>query len=144
MNLLSEVHVLYGLVGVASRSGHAGFFLHTVNLCSTAVPLDEALAKRNTWTRVQVPCVNLENNWQSRFGDTPCDLLKVDIEGSELDFFRQEPRFLQRTKAILFEWHKWRETLPEIETCLSAQGFALKRILHEGDGLGTALFVRGN
>jgi FkbM family methyltransferase len=142
VNRLSDVFVLHGLVGVKSQTGHAAFFLHTANVCSTAVPTDEALNKSNTWRRVQVPCVNLEENWLSRFGDTACDLLKVDIEGSEMDFFRQESRFLLRTRAILLEWHKWRVTLPEIETCLSEQGFALKRILHEGDGLGTALFTR--
>jgi FkbM family methyltransferase len=142
-NQLNDVHVLHGLVGVRNRTGHADFFLHTANVCSTAVPPAGALDQRNTWTRVKVPCVNLEESWQSRFRDAPCDLLKIDIEGSEMDFFRQEPRFLQRTKAILLEWHAWRTTSPEIQTYLSAQGFALKRILHEGNGLGTALFVRG-
>lgn len=141
-NRLDSVHVIHGLVGVESLTGQANFFLHTANVCSTAVPPDEALNYRNTWNRIQVPCVNLEENWQSHFGDLPCDLLKVDIEGSEMDFFRQEPQFLKRTKAILLEWHAWRVTLPEIRAYLSAQGFALKRILHEGDGLGTALLVR--
>jgi len=61
---------------------------------------------------------------------------------SEMDFFRDEPLFLQRTKAILLEWRKWRVTLPEIKTYLSERGFALKKILHEDDGLGTALFVQ--
>lgn len=141
-NHLSHVHVLHGLVGVRSQAGRADFFLHTANVCSTAVPSDEARNKRNTWTRVQVPCVNLDESWLSHFGDTPCDLLKVDIEGSEMDFFRMEPRFLQRTNAMLLEWHEWRVTLPDVEAYLSAQGFALKRILHHADGLGTALFLR--
>jgi predicted transcriptional regulator len=29
-------------------------------------------------------------NWSKRFGDTPCDLLKMDIEGSETKFFQNE------------------------------------------------------
>jgi hypothetical protein len=89
-----------------------------------------------------VPCVNLEENWQLYFGNTPCDLLKIDIEGSEMDFFRNEPLFLKRARAILIEWHKWRVTFAEIETFLAEQSFVLKKILHEGGGLGTALFVR--
>lgn len=141
-NRLNDVHVLHGLVGVDSKSGQADFFLHTSNVCSTAAPTNESLKKSNTWTRVQVPCVNLQENWRSRFGDISCDLLKVDIEGSEMDFFRNEPAFLQRTKAILLEWHKWRVTLPEITTFLSHRDFVLGKVLQEGDGLGTALFIR--
>lgn len=141
-NNLANVHVLHGLLGAENRGGTAGFFLHVSNVCSTAAPPGAALTKANTWKRVQVPCVNLDENWQSSFGEMPCDLLKVDIEGSEMDFFHNEPLFLQRTKAILIEWHKWRVTLAEVEAFLSEQGFVLKKILHEGDGLGTALFVR--
>jgi len=142
VNDLANVHVLHGLVGTENKGGQASFYLHTSNVCSTAAPTDESLNKANTWKRVQVPCVNLEENWRSNFGDAPCDLLKIDIEGSEMDFFRNETYFLQRTGAILIEWHKWRVTLAEIETFLSKQGFVLKKILSEGDGLGTALFVR--
>jgi FkbM family methyltransferase len=144
VNGLDGVHALHGLVGVKSETGQANFFLHTSNVCSTASPTEEALDASNTWTRVQVPCINLENSWQSYFGDAPCDLLKVDIEGSEMDFFCNEPQFLQRTKAILLEWHKWRVSLPEVKEFLAGRGFALKKILHDGDGLGTALFVRTN
>jgi FkbM family methyltransferase len=144
MNNLNGVHVLHGLLGVESESGRADFFLHVSNVCSTAVPQDEAMNQNHTWTRVQVPCIKLEENWHSRFGNIPCDLLKIDIEGSEMDFFRKEPIFLQRTKAILIEWHKWHVDFKEIETFLSERNFTLKIILHEGDNLGTALFVREN
>jgi hypothetical protein len=41
----------------------------------------------------------------------------------------------------LIEWHKWRVTLAEVEAFLSEQGFVLEKILHEVDGMGTALFV---
>jgi FkbM family methyltransferase len=141
-NHLANVHVLHGLVGTENKRGQASFFLHASNVCSTATPPDTALNTANTWKRVQVPCVNLEENWQLYFGDMPCDLLKVDIEGSEMDFFHNEPVFLKRARAILIEWHKWRVTFAEVEAFLSQQGFALKKILHDSDGLGTALFVR--
>jgi FkbM family methyltransferase len=141
-NNLANVHVLHGLVGMENRGGQASFFLHASNVCSTATPPDSALNAANTWKRVQVPCVNLEENWQLHFGNTRCDLLKVDIEGSEMDFFRNEPSFLKRARAILIEWHKWRVTFAEVEAFLSEQGFVLKKILHEDGGLGTALFIR--
>ena len=68
-------------------------------------------------------------------------MLKLDIEGSEMDFFRNETGFLRRVQTILIEWHKWRVTLAEVEAFLSEQGFVLEKILHEVDGMGTALFV---
>jgi FkbM family methyltransferase len=141
-NHLVNVHVLHGLIGAENKSGLASFFLHTSNVCSTAIPPEATMNKTNTWKRIQAPCVNLDEKWQSIFGNMPCDLLKVDIEGSEMDFFRNEPAFLQRSRVILIEWHKWRVTFAEVETFLSEQGFVLKKILHDGSGLGTALFVR--
>lgn len=98
VNNLSDVHMLHGLGGVENKSGHADFFLHASNVCSTAAPTDDAMNKSNTWTRVQVPCINLEKNWQSRFGSASCDLLKVDIEGSEMDFFRMSRVFCNARK----------------------------------------------
>jgi FkbM family methyltransferase len=144
INGLKDVRALHGLVGVKSESGKANFFLHTSNVCSTATPVEENAGTNQTWTKVQVPVINLEEKWKSLFGETPCDLLKVDIEGSEMDFFQNEPAFLLRTKAILLEWHKWRVTLPEIESFLAKKNFVVKKILHDGDGLGTALFISKN
>lgn len=144
VNHLRDIHVLHGLVGVESQTGHADFFVHVSNVVSTAIPQTAGITQNNTWKRVEVPCVKLEENWQSCFGSTPCDLLKVDIEGSEMNFFRSEPDFLRRTKAILLEWHKSRVSLNEVKTFLSGQGFALQKILHEDDGLGTAVFKRTN
>jgi FkbM family methyltransferase len=141
-NNLRNVHVLHGLVGTRGKGGQASFFVHTSNVCSTAAPLDVSLGEANTWTQVQVPCVSIEENWRKHFGNEACDLLKIDIEGSEMDFFRNETDFLRRVKMILIEWHKWRVSLGEIEEFLSKEGFSLKSILHEDAGLGTAIFAR--
>ena len=142
-NQLANVHAMHGLVGVASKTGSSDFFLHnTSNVCSTTTLAKEELEKGGNWTRVQIPCINLEEKWKTLVGDVPCDLLKVDIEGSEMDFFRNEPQFVDRTKAILIEWHKYRVTYSEVETLLNSRGFLLKKILSECDLAGTALFVR--
>jgi FkbM family methyltransferase len=141
-NNLRDVHVLHGLVGTKANGGEASFFVHTSNVCSTAVPSDASLKKNNAWTQIQVPCVGVEENWRKYFGDIPCDLLKVDIEGSEMDFFRNETLFLHRVRTILIEWHKWRVSLEDIEKFLSGENFSLKKILHEDAGFGTAIFLR--
>jgi hypothetical protein len=66
--------------------------------------------------------------------------LKVDIEGSEMDFLKVEQQFLGLVDAILLEWHKWRVKLPEVEALLSASGFKLDEIFDENDLAGTCLF----
>ena len=141
-NNLLNVYAVHGLLG-AKKEGYDDFFLHASNVCSTSTPpLDASLNKTSTWKCVQVPYIGVEQIWRLRFNDLPCDLLKVDIEGSEMDFFRSESQFLKRTKAILCEWHKWRANFSEIEILLHEQNFELKEILHENKGFGTALFIR--
>jgi FkbM family methyltransferase len=142
-NKLSNVHVLHGLAGIkGNEAGQATFYMHTSNVCSSATPPDASLAETNLWTKVQMPCIDVEENWHRFFGDEPCDLLKIDIEGGELDFFRNETKFLRRVRTILIEWHKWKASLPEIEKLLSNQNFFIKSVLYEEATAGTAVFFR--
>ena len=39
--------------------------------------------------------------------EPPYDLIKCDIEGSELEFIEHYPILLKNTKYILLEWHSW-------------------------------------
>jgi FkbM family methyltransferase len=141
-NHLDNVKVLDGIVGADTKSDKATFYVHTSNVCSTTAPAEGAEMDSNTWTKIVAPVVKVEENWAKNFGDAPCELLKIDIEGSEMDFFRNEPIFLNRVQTILLEWHKWRVSLKELETFLGSEGFALKTVLHEDEGLGTAIFYR--
>jgi len=141
-NRLNDVHVLHGLVGTAGKDGQATFYLHAANVCSTAVPSDDALRQHFTWTQIQVPCLSVEENWRNLIGDMPCDLLKVDIEGSEMDFFRAETSFLKRVQTIVVEWHKWQVSFAEMEKLLAGQSFALKSVVREDPKYGTAVFSR--
>jgi FkbM family methyltransferase len=141
-NNLSDVHVLHGLVGTGRKDGEATFYLHAANVSSSAVPSVAALRQAFTWTQVQVPCLSVEENWQSLIGDAPCDLLKVDIEGSEMDFFRAEPAFLRRVQTIVVEWHKWQVSFADMEKFLAGQSFTLKSVVREDPKYGTAVFSR--
>jgi FkbM family methyltransferase len=141
-NDLSDVHVLHGLAGTGGRDGQATFYLHAANVCSTAVPSDAALRRAFTWTPIQVPCLSIEESWRNLLGGVPCDLLKVDIEGSEMDFFRTETAFLTRVRTIVVEWHKWRVSFAEMEKFLAQQGFSLKSVVREDPKYGTAVFSR--
>jgi FkbM family methyltransferase len=139
-NQLHDIYALQGLAGLPNKKDQIDFFLHTSNVCSTATPDDSASA--DSWTRIQVPCLDIEENWNKRFGSAPCDLLKMDIEGSEADFFRNETQFMRRVGTVLLEWHKFKVSLDEVVALLSANGFSLETILHEDACAGTAIFVK--
>lgn len=140
-NKLNDVHAINGLVGPGLQEGEADFFLHRSNVISTAVAPDGA-ATSSAWKRIKVPHVSIEQTWAKLFGDEVCDLLKVDIEGSEMVFFKAETVFLKRVQVILLEWHKPQVTLAEFRDFLKQHGFATKTILHDGPQVGTALLVR--
>jgi FkbM family methyltransferase len=143
-NKMNNVHALFGLAGTNGEDGKATFFVHTAaNMCSTTAPPEASVDDTDTWKKMEAPCLNIEANWLKLIGDTPCDLLKLDIEGSELDFIRNETKFLSRTKTIFIEWHKWQGvTLEVVKQLLSSNGFSLKGVLQENDVAGTAVFTK--
>lgn len=140
VNQWSEVFAVHGLAGGPSTAdGMADFYLYSSNYCSSSSPNSKL---PGNWKHTKVPCVNVGELWRQRFGDTRCQLLKVDIEGSEKDFFAVDQPFLQLVDVILLEWHKWRVQLPEIEGSLRPRGFGPAEILDENDSAGTCLFRR--
>ena len=142
-NGMNEVFALHGILGESSPTGSVDFFLYESNICSTSqLPDIERMGLKGRWEKIAVPCLNLEKEWRQRFGDTRCNLLKVDIEGSELNFLKAEASFLAMTDAVLVEWHKWRVSQEEVGSFLNSQGFQLVKIVEESETMGTALFNR--
>jgi FkbM family methyltransferase len=140
-NHLRDVQVVHGLVGKDDSETEADFFLHPSYTFSSANPSSEAIAK-STWIRKKAPCISLEKKWQRFFGELSCDLLKVDVEGAELDFFQHETTFLKRVQTIIVEWHKEQVSFATLKEFLVQQGFALKKITEEKADVGTAVFIR--
>ena len=138
-NRWNEVFIVHGIAGKRSESGQAHFYLYWSNYCS-ATTRNPSLS--GPWKRTSVPCLDVGELWRQKFGSARCQLLKVDIEGSELDFFQLEQPFLSLVDAILLEWHKWRGQLPEIESFLARCGFKLAEVLEEKELEGTCLFRR--
>jgi FkbM family methyltransferase len=138
-NHWNEVFAVHGIAGERSASGRADFYLYWSNYCSSTT---RNPSLRGPWKRTQVPCVDVGKLWRQKFGAARCHLLKVDIEGSEMDFFRVEQQFLGQVDAILLEWHKWRVKLSEVEALLLTSGFKLGEIFEEKELEGTCLFQR--
>jgi FkbM family methyltransferase len=138
-NRWKEVFAIQGIAGGPSQGGEADFFVFSSSHCS-ATGRNPLLS--GAWKRMRVPCVAVERLWRQQFSEQRCQLLKVDIEGSELDFFRAESPFLRLVDAVLVEWHKWRVQFDEVRLLLTASGFERFEILDEKEREGTCLFQR--
>jgi len=142
-NHLPEVFAINGIAGEGQPGGHAEFFLYDSNICSTSQLTEEM--RRNSkgkWTKVSVPCVRVGDQWRKFFGQARCHLLKIDIEGSEMNFLRNEAAFLAQVDAILVEWHTWGATLDDIMSFLTEQQFSYVKTIEESATMGTAFFRR--
>jgi len=142
-NHLHEVYALHGIVGEPSATGEGQFYLYESSICSTSHPPDANHATlKGVWTEMKVPCISLEKAWHEKFGETRCNLLKVDIEGSEMQFLQSESKFLPLVDSILLEWHKWRVQLAEVQAFLKEHGFSLVKVFEEDASMGTCCFRR--
>jgi FkbM family methyltransferase len=143
-NQLTGIKVLHGLVG-ASKAGtdKAEFFILPSNLGSSQFPVYEpGKPPKGDWTKVTVSNIDLEQAWVAHVGDVRCDLLKVDIEGSEKHLFRNEAAFMRRVDRVVLEWHKWIVSRGEVEQDLHAAGLKLVEVLQEEETSGIAWYQR--
>ncbi|MBX7156823.1 MAG: FkbM family methyltransferase [Verrucomicrobiae bacterium] len=144
VNHWNEVVVLQGLVGEINPNETKDFFVYESNVCSASQPLtQEELGLQGEWEKIAVPGIVLEEVWKKRFGETRCHLLKLDVEGSELNFLQKEIQFLQRVDAICIEWHTWAVDFETLRQILEKSNFKFVKILHESELMGTAYFVKG-
>ena len=76
---------------------------------------------------VSVPAIDLTEMIKKLPKDESL-LLKVDIEGSELDFFPKCIEYLPRTCAVFLETHDGWNSLPSIKACFEEHGFTFSVI----------------
>ncbi|HEX4343135.1 MAG TPA: FkbM family methyltransferase, partial [Verrucomicrobiae bacterium] len=80
-NQMPEAFAIHGIVGEGNVGSSAEFFLYESNICSTSHLTEEAkLNLPGKWTKISVPCVSIEANWKQHFGETRCNVLKIDVE----------------------------------------------------------------
>src|SRR5438552_9480986 len=124
-NAMPEVFGIHGIAGEGMQGDFAEFYLYESNICSTShLPDTQKMELKGKWEKIRVPCVNLEEHWRQRFAESRCHLLKIDIEGSELNFLKAEQPFLRRCDSLLVEWHKWTVHHADLKHFLTARGFA--------------------
>lgn len=98
-------HVEVHAVALGATDGTTPFFVHRHNLSSSALPVAEA-ARPLPWAAelapVTVPMARLDTALAGRELTPPC-LLKLDVQGSELEVIRGAPETLSRVDALLVE-----------------------------------------
>jgi FkbM family methyltransferase len=142
-NQMPEAIALHGIVGEGAEGEVAEFFLYESNICSTShLPDTVKLNLKGKWTKISAPCINIEATWRKYFAETRCHLLKIDIEGSEMNFLRAEQSFLRMVDSVLIEWHKWSVGFEEINEFLVNHGFYHAKTIEESEHMGTAYFLR--
>ena len=129
-NGFENVRVMWGVVGAETTAKTDAFFLHPDDAGSSRFPKSpSAHITRNRWQRIEVPSLSLDTAWRSHFDDLPCDLLKIDIEGSEASFVEKEANFLRSVRMLVVEIHHWLVDAHYLERTLEAFGFRRAKIL---------------
>ena len=141
-NGLRGVEPLWGLVGSASEGEKARFFVNVDAPGSSQFDrAPEGNVTKNPWREIAAPALSLADEWKRRFGDAPCDVLKVDIEGSEEMFLRKESAFLQRVGILVIEIHKWLVDAATIDAFLAERGFESRETMRSNADVHVVLYV---
>jgi len=142
-NRLQNCVVVHGAVGLAPDQINTRFHIHPSSTASSVVsyqPLTQ-LPVKGRITDVIVPVVSVSEQWSKHFGAATVDLMKIDIEGSELDFVSYEGGFLrERVRRVVLEWHKWCVSLSELDARLASIGFEQRHTYDQSPQVGLAVY----
>jgi FkbM family methyltransferase len=144
-NHLKHLEIVFGAVGLPAEMTSATFHLHASSAASTLLDYDAHTQPpvKGRIKTVTVPAVSIAHEWRLRFGETPVDLVKMNIEGAELDVIRHERDFFRdQVFAAIIQWHKWHVHLEELDAALGEIGFTDRQIFNETQWYGTALYRR--
>ncbi len=142
-NGLTSYVLVHGAVGLDPRERSAKFHLHPSTSASSLVAYqpDRQLPVKGKIKSVMVPAVSAAREWTKNFGDITVDLLKIDIEGKELDFLRYEDAFMRRrVRTIVLEWHKWCVSLAQLDAHLESMRFERRWVRDENEFTGLARY----
>lgn len=104
-----NVHVF--TLAISSETGHKEFHVaHPPNFSSFEVskPTDGRQPSGTNFRFVEtrrVPTETLDSFYKTRLEPRTIDLLKLDVQGHELQIMRHGTATLQKTRAILIEWN---------------------------------------
>ena len=136
--------VVHGAAGVGGGRRTVPFFISPSASQSSLREGDGSglrLPPKGAPREVQVPVISVEEEWRRSYGENDVDLLKVDIEGAEADFFDIEGAFVaRRVRRIVVEWDKEVTDGDDLQRKLEALSFRRLRLLKEDHRTGVAVF----
>ncbi len=143
-NKLENVHFRQGAVGPrGAECRSVDFFINPSHIASSLSgrfnPLVPVGGKSQ---RIRVPLLDLPEEWNLIFPGDRVDLLKIDIEGAEMDFLQSHASFLERVDAIVMEWHNWTTSFSEVRALLERSGILLQELYKDDQHAGAGLFRR--
>ena len=143
-NGLSQVRVIEAAVATGSTDQKIDFYINPSHISSSVSGVFNPLYPTGGRVRkISVPVVDIAAAWRQHFPDEPrVDLLKVDIEGAEMDFLRGNRPFLDSVQAVLIEWHKWICSFSDVSGILKEYGFGIESIYVDDEDTGIAYFMR--
>jgi FkbM family methyltransferase len=115
-----------GLVGL--RTGKAMFHSSWFNSCVNGVSRGDKVSRNPLLNRYAEECeyIDLEQFLPARCA---LDLIKCDIEGSELEFLQNYPDLLGRTRNLVIEFHPFHCDALACRNLLDSLGFVRQRVI---------------
>jgi len=127
--LLSQFRVVQGIAG--GPPGTTQEFCITQNSMSSTMH-GEILGSQVGVERIAVPVVDVLAIFrQACPSDKMCDLLKIDIEGCELEFLRRNSELLAVTEKVVVEFHKHACSYADIRDLLISEGFEAAEVVDD-------------
>ena len=123
-NHLNECQVFHGAVGAGMEGGTAEFLIPPTDVDAGLEAVASSVLRDGTCEIQIVPVVSAGQLWIQNFGaETRCDLLKMDIEGAEWRFFRDETEFLSLVDRLVMEVHAKMSDEAELLSMIRKAGF---------------------
>ena len=129
----------HGLVG--RRSGKAMFHSSLFSSCTNAVSRDANVSSNPLRNNYAEECEYLDLDTVIAPG-TELDLIKCDIEGSELEFLQAYPDLLGRARSLVVELHPLECDTPTCRDLLKTYGFARQRVIKELPTHSQEMYIR--
>ena len=101
---LKQLNQPYEIVALSDKQGYADLYVETINPIATGA----SLYKENTdwygegkYKTITVPTKTLDSC--NYFNNEPIDLIKIDVQGAELDILKGGKKTIQNTRYVLAE-----------------------------------------
>ena len=128
MNHFSKMQVLHGAAGAGMGGGEVEILIPPTDVGAGLAETTSEMLKGDRCEKASVPALSIGRLWIEKFpnGDR-CEFLKVDIEGAEFKFFKEEGEFLSLVDRLVVEVHERSVPIAQFRALLACNGFVIKQ-----------------